>query len=226
MYLLSALNSLSYGTCWVVLFDLGFPGRSMSKALHDTANLSFVHSYTFSNLSPAFGPLLFDVLSGKLYDRYADPVLISSPNEALATVSPLLLFIRCMQLLDQGTNWVDIGISMNGGGGLLSEPKDVRIMIRLRASGCTRRRILAVSYGVDQYGTHDFSFEPVTGLASAVLPVRPGDTHVPRQPVLRNVLRRDRACAGGVRRRRHEADLGPVQGEGRCERASRLRQLP
>ena len=72
MYILSALNSLAYGTTWVVLFDLAHPGRSLTAAQYSDARLTFVHVYSFSNLAPAFGPLLFDVLSGRLYDQHAD----------------------------------------------------------------------------------------------------------------------------------------------------------
>lgn len=61
-------NAFTYGSLWYLIFIL-----SDSSALLGNSSISFFHSYGILALSPAFGPFVFNIISGVIYDHYADP---------------------------------------------------------------------------------------------------------------------------------------------------------
>ncbi len=65
----SVLNSLSYGSLWVAIFDMSNSGRSIPAADHEKHGLTLSVVYSALNVAPAVGPMVADVLSGRLYDR-------------------------------------------------------------------------------------------------------------------------------------------------------------
>ena len=62
-----------YGSLWVVIFNLQQPDKAIDYAVQQRTWMHSFHVYGMLTLAPACGPIIFDSISGALYDKYADP---------------------------------------------------------------------------------------------------------------------------------------------------------
>ncbi|KAL6067870.1 hypothetical protein QOT17_008555 [Balamuthia mandrillaris] len=68
LYVFVSLNGLGYGGQWSML-----PGVADPEVMFPGKHLSEPQLWGVILLAPAFGPLLFDLMSGSLYDKHTEP---------------------------------------------------------------------------------------------------------------------------------------------------------